>query len=684
LITLLPTVATARQRAKFRRLIAITNRWFRRVLRDRIFRSPPQSSDYVMNQKRPSDPGAADGARLDPSPMDNASAAVLTPKPIAAAPIDATLPMAAPVATPAPGLAYGIPAQIGRYQVLDRVGQGGMGVLYRAIDPTLDREVAIKLMIGDFADDLEQLRPRFEREARAIARLQHRNIVTVFEFADAAGTPYIVMEFLRGTSLSARAKADPPLTIVEKLDIVAQLCDGLGYAHDQGIVHRDVKPANIFLLGDGSVKLLDFGIAKLTTSNLTRQGDVLGSPAYMSPEQIMGADTIDGRSDVFSAGVVLYELLAGRRPFEGDTTPTIVMKILNAEPPSLDAIDAAIPAPVAQAVARALEKEPAKRFATATDFARELHALRRSLAGELTPLPSAIIGAQTLTGGASPSTTASSVPPRRTWPVVAGIGGAVVAAAVLLAIGVGRSTSRATEPAAVAKTGTQSSRVAVPAENPPASPPAAPIPPQPPVSQPTGGRASAKPPAGKEGAVARSSRDTTKAASGSDRAAAAGPARGAKDAKTTTASSETTSRAAAPASAAAQIAVNVEGAYPFAIFDGSRSLSPASTSHHLTVPAGRRLRLVAPQYSLNQSVVVEENADRRVDIQAPALGRLTIRSSQETCAIKVGDRDLGYPPVNDVAIAGGSYQINLVCPDGRNHSAFVNIVGGQSQRVIVP
>ncbi|MBW8862979.1 MAG: serine/threonine protein kinase, partial [Acidobacteria bacterium] len=254
-----------------------------------------------MNQKRPSDPGAADGARLDPIPMDQASAAVLTPKPAAAVSVDATLPMSPPAAAAMPGVAYGMPAQIGRYQILDRVGQGGMGVLYRAIDPALDREVAIKLMLGDFADDIEQLRPRFQREARAIAKLQHRNIVTVFEFAEDAGVPYIVMEFLRGTSLSARPKAEPPLTIVEKLDIVAQLCDGLGYAHEQGIVHRDVKPANILLLGDGSVKLLDFGIAKLTTSNLTRQGDVLGSPAYMSPEQIMGEETIDGRSDVFSA-----------------------------------------------------------------------------------------------------------------------------------------------------------------------------------------------------------------------------------------------------------------------------------------------------------------------------------------------------------------------------------------------
>ncbi|MFI5179217.1 MAG: serine/threonine-protein kinase, partial [Vicinamibacterales bacterium] len=218
------------------------------------------------------------------------------------------------------------PEKIGRYQVLERVGRGGMGVLYRGIDPVLDREVAIKLMLADFSEDAEQLRPRFYREARAVAKLQHRNIVTIFEFAEEGQTPFIVMEFLKGTSLAARMAAEPPLTLDDKLDIVAQLAAGLSYAHEQGIVHRDVKPANIFLLEDSTVKLLDFGIAKLTTSTLTRQGDMLGSASYMSPEQVMGSESVDGRADVFSAGVVLYELIAGRKPFQGDGATAIVMK----------------------------------------------------------------------------------------------------------------------------------------------------------------------------------------------------------------------------------------------------------------------------------------------------------------------------------------------------------------------
>ena len=156
------------------------------------------------------------------------------------------------------------------------MGRGGMGVLYRGKDPVLDREVAIKVMSGDFSAD-EAARARFFREARAAARLQHRNIVTIFEFAeDEHGTPYIAMEFLRGRSLAARMTGEPPLSLVQKLDILTQLCTGLHYAHEQGIVHRDVKPANIWLMDDGTIKLLDFGIAKIAASTMTSSGNVLG------------------------------------------------------------------------------------------------------------------------------------------------------------------------------------------------------------------------------------------------------------------------------------------------------------------------------------------------------------------------------------------------------------------------
>ena len=240
------------------------------------------------------------------------------------------------------------PDKIGRYQILERVGRGGMGVLYRGFDPILDREVAIKVMLADFSEDTEQMRPRFYREAKAVAKLQHRNIVTIFEFAEENQQPHIVMEFLRGLPLSARMEQNPPLTLDDKLDVVAQLCSGLGYAHTQGIVHRDVKPANVFILEDGTVKLLDFGIAKLATSTLTRQGDVLGSAPYMSPEQIAGTQDLDGRSDVWSTGVLLFELLTGKKPFDGDALTTVVMGILKNEPPPVDQLVPGMPKAVAR------------------------------------------------------------------------------------------------------------------------------------------------------------------------------------------------------------------------------------------------------------------------------------------------------------------------------------------------
>src|SRR5215216_7771760 len=237
-----------------------------------------------------------------------------------------------------------------------------MGVLYRGIDSVLDREVAIKVMLVDFSEDTEQMRPRFYREAQAAARLQHSNIVTVFEFAEDNNTPYIVMEFLRGEPLSNRMASPIPLTLDDKLNVVAQLCGALHYAHEQGVVHRDIKPANIFLLPDGTVKLLDFGIAKLTSSTLTRQGDVLGSASYMSPEQVGGSESIDGRADVFSTGVVLYELLSGRKPFEGDSPTAVIVKILKDDPTPIDTVTTDLPPEVINCVMKALHKDPAERF----------------------------------------------------------------------------------------------------------------------------------------------------------------------------------------------------------------------------------------------------------------------------------------------------------------------------------
>jgi serine/threonine protein kinase len=266
-----------------------------------------------------------------------------------------------------------IPKLIGRYEIVDRVARGGMGALYRARDPVLEREVAIKVMLADFSHDAIG-RARFYREARAVARLQHRNIVTLFDFGEDEGSPFIVMEYLRGQTLGQRRKHGPPVPLEEALSIGSQLCTGLHFAHAHGVVHRDVKPANIWLLEDGGVKLLDFGIAKYGDTDVTQVGDVLGSVSYMSPEQLSGTG-IDGRSDIFSAGIVLYELLSGHRPFMGESPTAIMMKIIHEEPTPLDAVPGA-PPKLRTLIGRALEKSPEKRYQHAAEFASELRELQ--------------------------------------------------------------------------------------------------------------------------------------------------------------------------------------------------------------------------------------------------------------------------------------------------------------------
>ena len=266
------------------------------------------------------------------------------------------------------------PAKFGRYELLERIGQGTLGVLYRARDSVLGREVAVKVMAAGFLGD-KSAHARFFHEAKAAARLQHVNIVTVFEFGEQQETPYIVMEFLRGFSLAERMRQRMPLPLREKVDIAVQLCAGLEAAHKQGVIHRDVKPANVWLCLNGTVKLLDFGIATAASSNATVV-DMFGSPGYMSPEQIEGRE-VDARSDIFSAGAVVYEMLTGRHPFEGDSPTAVMLKIVNDVPRRID--NRELPAALETAVARALEKAPDARYARAADFGRDLKTVKAGM-----------------------------------------------------------------------------------------------------------------------------------------------------------------------------------------------------------------------------------------------------------------------------------------------------------------
>jgi serine/threonine protein kinase len=271
--------------------------------------------------------------------------------------------------------------RIGRYAVTGRIGRGGMGMVYRGYDQALEREVAVKTLTVEGTLDIES-RKRFEIEAKAAARLQHPNILTVFELGEERGVPFIVMELLPGMDLEALLRSGEELLLEEKLDVVVQVCRGLAFAHEHGIVHRDIKPSNVRLLDDGSVKIMDFGIAKLQGTGITQSGVMVGTVHYMSPEQIRG-QTLDGRSDVFSLGVILYELLAGRRPFSGQGATEVLYKIVHEAPAPLSEARA-VPMRLQAVVDKALCKDRDGRHASATQLAEELSAVLAELSREAT------------------------------------------------------------------------------------------------------------------------------------------------------------------------------------------------------------------------------------------------------------------------------------------------------------
>ncbi len=263
------------------------------------------------------------------------------------------------------------PQKIGKYTIIERIGRGGMGYVYRAHDPILKRDVALKTMLKDVSDD-EELRNRFMREAQSAGGLRHPNVVTIYDLGeDETGCPYIAMEFLTGTDLEHLIKNKTELPLLKKLDIIIQTCQGLGYAHANGVVHRDIKTANIRLLDNGEAKIMDFGIAKITSSHFTRTGMIMGTPHYMAPEQIRG-EKVDGRADIFSLGVLLYELLVYRKPFPGDSPTSVLFKIIHENPEPL--VDATFTPPegLEAIVARAIEKKPDARYQTCEEMAEDL------------------------------------------------------------------------------------------------------------------------------------------------------------------------------------------------------------------------------------------------------------------------------------------------------------------------
>jgi len=326
--------------------------------------------------------------------------------------------------------------KLGPYEILSALGAGGMGEVYRARDPRLGREVAIKILPSGSAPDSERLR-RFEQEARATAALNHPNILAVFDIGSQDNSPYIVSELLDGETLRARLNSGA-LPVRKAVEYALQISRGLAAAHDHGIFHRDLKPENIFITRDGPVKILDFGLAKLTMpepgapglsvqatlDSVTGRGVLLGTLGYMSPEQCRGA-TVDARSDIFSFGAVLYEMVSGKRAFRGDTTADTISSILKEEPPDLATTGRDVPPMLERIVHHCLEKDPAARFQSARDVAFALEALSSVSS----------LGASAV---AMPAHTIAALPSRKSWlvPSLLGVIAVLIVAVALLIVSV--------------------------------------------------------------------------------------------------------------------------------------------------------------------------------------------------------------------------------------------------------
>jgi serine/threonine-protein kinase len=268
-------------------------------------------------------------------------------------------------------------SRFGRYEILEELGQGAMGAVFKARDPVMDRVVAIKTILAHAAQGPQaaEYRERFFREARAAGRLSHPGIVTIYDVAEQEGTPFLVMEFIAGRTLESALESGERFPLEQTFDLGAQLAEALDYAHKNGVIHRDIKPANILLTADGRPKVADFGVAKLASLQVTATGQMLGTPAFMAPEQFTGAP-VDGRADLFALGVILYWMATGDKPFTGDTLMAMSYKIVHTNPIPPRKLNPAISRGFELVLLKCMQKDPAERYQNGEELAQDLRALR--------------------------------------------------------------------------------------------------------------------------------------------------------------------------------------------------------------------------------------------------------------------------------------------------------------------
>src|ERR1700691_5006649 len=294
-----------------------------------------------------------------------------------------------------------------RYELLDELGRGAMGIVYRAKDPVIGRDVAVKtirLVEAGTGLTREELVSRFQTEARAAGLLTHPNIVVIYDAGEEDGQFYITMELVEGSSLQALLDQGQSFPLPRVLRLMEQACSALEFAHQRLVVHRDIKPANLMLTQDDQLKITDFGTAKIFQMGATQTATVIGTPSYMSPEQIKGSP-VDGRSDIFALGVILYELVTGQKPFPGDNVTTVIYRVVNEEPIPPRQIDASIHPGLAAVITRALAKDPAERFENCREMSVALQKYHQAGGGEPTVrLPSRAPFPAVIAAGASSRT----------------------------------------------------------------------------------------------------------------------------------------------------------------------------------------------------------------------------------------------------------------------------------------